>query len=178
MIREEIGVYPEPACRRRKRTPWVLIVLVVVAGLAGAHVAGLTKPLAGVAAQFGLGGARNMRTPSDRLVGEWESEDDPMFQHVCHVARKKGRGGTGLYVAYAGSGMTEVTYTVISEDRSGTSLVTSEYLPAVNLNIRTHYSVAKDGKSMTREYNRGDTHVTSRYRYVGPPTVAIPGESP
>jgi len=167
---EESGGYSKPV-RPRRRTRWVLIVLVILAGLALVHVTGLTKPLL----RSGHGDSRNLPTPAGRIVGQWESSDDPMFKRVCHLPPEEPYDGLGIYMADAGSGMSEVTYKVESEDRSGTNLVMAEYLPEANRNYRVRYSIAKNGRSMTREYeDRNGRRVSCRYRYIGPPTESPP----
>jgi len=171
MFREEMSAYSEPPRPPRKTTPWVPVVLAALVGLGAAHVAGLTKPLKGVAMQLtGYG-----RLPGSRLVGDWESSDDPMFRRVCHAGVKGNDDGTGFYMADAGRGMKEVIYKVTSEDRSGRHVETSEFLPGINENYRVRYSIAADGKSMTREYDdRNGMHVSCQYRYIGPPTEEPP----
>ena len=178
MIRDDICGSLDRPSPPQKRTPWLLILLVFVAGLGAAHVAGLTGPLASIAAQFVWGGGRDMGTPSGRLVGEWASNDDPMFRHICHPAHKKSWSGTGLYMTDGAPGMNGVIYRLESEDRSGTNLVMAEFMPGPGLNLRVRYTVAEDGKSMTREYDHDGKHVLSRYRYVGAPTQSMPGLSP
>ena len=170
---EEAGGYSKPA-RPRRRTLWTLILLLILAGLALTHVTGLMKPLL----RSVQGDSRNLRTPASRLVGQWESNDDPMFKRICHLPPEEPYDGLGIYMADAGSGMSEVTYKLESEDRSGTNLVMAEYLPGVDHNYRVRYSVAKNGRSMTREYeDRNGRHVSCRYRYVGPPIESLPKTS-
>jgi len=172
MFREEITGYEEPPRPPQKTTPWVPIVLVVVVGLAVAHVAGLTKPLTTLALQLSGSGPG---TPGGRLVGDWESNDDPMFRRVCHLAPKEGYCGTGLYMADAGRGMREVIFKITSEDRAGRHVEMAEFLPEADANYRVRYSIADDGKSMTREYDTPNgTHVSCQYRYLSPPTEDPP----
>jgi len=172
MLREEISGYSEPPRPPRKMRPWVPIVLVVLVGLAVAHMAGLTKPLATLALQVSGVGSH---TPGWRLVGDWESDNDPMFRRICHLAPKEGYGGTGIYMADAGRGMREVIFKITSEDRSGSHVEMAEYLPGADVNYRVRYSTAKDGKSMTREYDTPNgSHVSCQYRYIGPPTEDPP----
>jgi hypothetical protein len=172
MFRDEIGSCSEPP-RPLRKTPWALIGCVVLAGLGLAHVAGLTKPLAAVAVQLGLADSRDVRGPAGRLVGEWKSEDDPMFRRLCHWPPEKSYHVTGVYMAETSKGMGAVIYKVVSEDRSGTNLVMAEYLgPDQNYQVR--YSIAEDGRSMTREYDTGNgRHVSCQYRYVGPPPESL-----
>jgi len=171
MLREEEASGYSERPRRQRRTLWVLIALAVLLALAVAHVAGLTKPLL----QSGKAGSRNLRTPASRLVGQWDSSNDPMFKRVCHLAPEEPYDGLGIYMADAGSGMSEVTYKVESEERSGTNLMMTEYLPGANHNYRVRYSVAKNGRSMTRQYeDRNGRQVSCRYRYIGPPTESPP----
>jgi hypothetical protein len=175
MIREEFNGYSEPprpapeAPRAPKapRKPSALVPLLIVAfaGLGVAHIAGLTEPMATLALQLtGLGS----HPPGWRLVGDWESDNDPMFRRVCYPAPKEGYDGTGVYRGDAGSGMGDVIFKVTSEDRSGHQVEMSEYKGA---NYRVRYTIAEDGKSMTREYtDRNGSRVSSQYRYLGPPT--------
>lgn len=167
MIREDFNDYPEPPRpQQRKAAPWVPIVLVALVGLAVAHMAGLTKPL------LSLGGSH---PPGWRLVGDWESDNDPVFQRVCYPAWKDGYAGTGMYWADGGRGMREVIFKVESESRSGRQVELAEYLPGLDANYRVRYSIADDGKSLTREYDgRNGQHITCQYRYVGPPTREDP----
>ncbi len=165
MIRGEFNEYPEPPRPTRKPKPWVPIVILVFGGLGVAHIAGLTKPLATMALQLtGLGS----RAPGWRLVGDWESDDDPMFRRVCYPAPKEGYSGTGVYRADAGRGVGDVIFKITSEDRSGRQVEMAEYNGA---NYRVRYSIAEDGKSMTREYQGSNgSPVSCQYRYLGPPT--------
>ncbi len=171
MFREEMSAYSECSRPPRNATPWVVVVLVAFVGLGVAHIAGLTGPLKSMAMQLtGYG-----RLPGSRLVGDWESSNDPMFQRVCYAAAKKDDPGTGFYMADAGRGMKEVIFKIISEDRSGRRVEMAEFLPGVNENYRVRYSIADDGRSMTREYDdRNGVRVSSQYRYVGPPSVDPP----
>ncbi len=172
MFREDISGYSEPPRPPRKRTtPWVPIVLVALVGLGVAHVAGLTEPVKSMAMQLtGFG-----RPPGYRLVGDWESIDDPMFQRLCYVAPTANKGATGFYMADRGRGMAEVLFKITSEDRSGRCVEMAEYVMETKTNYRVQYSVAKDGRSMTREYDdRNGIHVSCQYRYVGPPTDEPP----
>jgi hypothetical protein len=171
MFRDDISAYSEPPRPRRKTTPWVPITLVALVCLGLAHVAGLTKPLKSMAVQLtGYG-----RTPGSRLLGNWESDDDPMFRRICHSARREDYCGTGLYLADAGNGMREVIFRITAEDRSGRHVEMSEFLPGANENYRVRYSIAEDGRSMTREYDdRNGIHVSCKYRYLGPSTQSAP----
>lgn len=169
MIRDEICACPEARRPQRKKMPWVPIVMVIVTGLAVAHVTGLTEPLL----PLSFGDSRNFGRPIGRLVGDWESDDDPMFSHVTYTLLQKSAGGTGFYIADDGRRPRMVTYHVDSEDPSGTELTAAEFVPAENLNLRVTYSVAKDGLTMTKEYDRHGVHVSSRYRYIGPPTQTV-----
>ncbi len=177
MFRDEIGGVSEaPRPPRKATTPWVPIVLAVLAGLGVAHVAGLTKPLKSMALQLTGGHSGG---PGSRLVGEWESDDDPMFRRISYPAVKDPKGGTGIYVAQDGRRECGVIYKIVSEDRSGTSLELAEFRMRLNLNYRVRYTIAKDGQSMTRDYDgRDGTHVSSHYRYVGPATASIPWGPP
>jgi hypothetical protein len=170
MFREEYSGYAGSPRPPRKTRPWVPLVVLVVVGLAVAHVAGLTKPLTTLALQLtGLGS----HTPGWRLVGDWQSDNDPMWRRVCHLAPKEGYRGTGIYRADAGRGMREVIFRITSEDRSGRHVEMAEFLPEVDANYQVRYSIADDGKSMTREYDTPNgTHVSCQYRYLGPPTEA------
>ncbi len=172
MFREDIGGYSEPPRPpRKKTTPWVPIVLVALVGLGVAHVVGLTKPLKTVAMQLtGYG-----RPPGSRLIGDWESSDDPMFRRLCYAGVKGNDRGTGFYMADRGRGMKEVLFQIASEDRSGRHVEMAEYLPGADENYRVQYSIAGDGKSMTREYDDlHGMHVSCQYRYIGPPTEEPP----
>jgi hypothetical protein len=178
MFSEEISGYAEPPRPPRTARLWVPLVLVLLVGLAVAHLAGLTKPLTTTALQLSQGGSRNLRTPASRLIGDWESDNDPMFRRVCHPVPKQPTHGAGIYLADSGSGMREVIYKIVSEDRSGTSLEMAEFLPGADLNYRARYSIAEDGQSMTREYNtRIGSQVFCQYRYIGPPTEDLPRTS-
>jgi hypothetical protein len=170
MIRERFDGYDEETPRRpRKRNGWLPIVLVVLVALAVAHLAGLTGPLAGLA----LPGRSH--TPGWRLVGDWQSDDDPMFRRVCHLAPKEGYRGTGIYMADAGRGMHEVIFKITAEDRSGSHVEMSEFLPGSDANYHVRYSIATDGQTMTREYEGGNGKVvTCQYRYLGPPSQDPP----
>ncbi len=168
LIREEFYGDSEPPCPApkalHKTRPWVPIVLVVFAGLAVAHIAGLTKPL------LQLAGAGS-HPPGWRLVGDWESDNDPMFRRFCYAAAKDGKGANGVILGHADRGTGDVIYHVVSEDRSGRNLELAEYLPGVDYNYRARYSITEDGKSMTREYTaRNGSPVSCQYRYLGPPT--------
>ncbi len=171
MFREDIGGYSQPPRPQCKKTPWVPVLCAILAGSGIAHVAGLTKPLATIARQLtGIG-----RTPGYRLVGDWESVDDPMFQRICYVGPKGNKGGTGFYMADATRGKTQVLFKVESEDRSGRHVEMAEFRFGVEENYRVRYTVAGDGRSMTREYDdRYGNHVSAQYRYIGPPTEEPP----
>ncbi len=157
--------------RGSKARPWVPIVIVVFAGLAVAHVAGLTKPLATIAVQLSGGS----RAPGWRFVGDWESDNDPMFRHVRHLAPQEGYTGTDIYIADAGRGMRPVMFKITSEDRSGRRVEMAEYLPESDANYRVRYTIADDGRSLTREYEgRDGRSVSCQYRYVGPPPEGPP----
>ena len=170
MFRGEMSAYSESP-RSRRKTPWVPLMVVVLAGLVVAHVAGLTKPLATMALQLSGYG----RTPGSRLIGDWESNDDPMFRRVCYLRPKKDWDGAGFYMADSGRGMREVIFKVTAEDHSGRHVTMSEFLPGVNENYRVRYSIADDGRSMTREYDdRNGKRVSCQYRYLGPPTQSAP----
>jgi hypothetical protein len=172
MIREEMSGYAEPPRPPRKAaSSWIPIVLVVLVGLGIAHIAGLTKPVTTVALQLSGHG----RTPGWCLIGDWESDNDPMFRRVCHMLPGEAPCGTNIYLADAGRGMKAVIYKIMSEDRSGRQLEMAEYLPETDANYRVQYSIAEDGKSMTREYDgRNGNHYSCQYRYVGPPTEYVP----
>jgi hypothetical protein len=171
MFRGEIGNDSGPPCRVRKMRQWVPLMLVVVVGLAVAHVAGLTKPLATLAAQLCRSYSRDLSTPAGRLVGDWESDNDPLFRRVSYPAPKGPKRGTGVYRADTGSGTRDVVYGIVSQDEAGTNLEMQEYLPGTDLNGRVWYTMAEDGQSMTRRYDaRNGGHVTCHYRYVGRPT--------
>jgi hypothetical protein len=164
MFREETGSYEEPPRPPRKATPWVPIVLLVVVGLAGAHMAGLTKPL------LQLAGAGS-HAPGGRLVGDWESDNDPMFRRICYVAPNDGKAENGIYLGHVDRGTRTVFYHIDSQDRSGRNLQLAEFWPGVDYNYRARYSIADDGMSMTREYtDRDGRPVSCQYRYLGPPT--------
>ena len=47
-------------------------------------------------------------------------------------------------------------YKIVSADRSGTSLELAEFRMGLNQNYRVRYTIAKDGQSMTREYDGHD----------------------
>ncbi len=171
MFRGEIGNDSEPPCRLRKTRPWVPLMLVAVVGLAAAHVAGLTKPLATLALQLSRSYSRDLSTPVGRLIGDWESDNDPLFRRVCYPVPREPKQGTGVYRADTGRGIREVIYRIVSQDESGTSLEMGEYLPGTDLNCRVWYSIAKDGQSMTRRYDaRNGGHISCQYRYIGRPT--------
>jgi hypothetical protein len=174
MFREDISGYsepPRPPRNNKKTTPWVPVVLVAFVVLGVAHVAGLTKPIKSLAMQLaGYGQA-----PGYRLVGDWESDDDPMFKRICYAGVKGNDRGTGFYMADRGRGMREVLFQITSEDRSGRRMEMAEFLPGVNENYKVTYSIAGDSRSMTREYDDlSGMHVSCRYRYVGPPTEEPP----
>ncbi len=170
MIREEINGYSEPPRPAPKMRPWIPIALVAFVALA--VVARLAKPLATMALQSSQGGSDSQRTPGQRLIGDWESDNDPMFRRVCYPAPKKGYDGTGVYRATAGRYVGDVLFKVTSEDRSGQHVEMAEYRGA---NYRVRYSIAEDGKSMTREYEGSDGRpVSCQYRYLGPPTEDVP----
>jgi hypothetical protein len=174
MIREETSDCSEPRRPPRTPTPWVPIVLTILAGLAVAHLAGLTTPLTTKALQIGRSVAGSSRTPGSRLIGEWESDNDPMFRRVCHPAPKKNYNGTGIYLADAGRGMHEVIFRIVSEDDSGRHLELAEFVLGANANYRVRYTIAPDGRSMTREYSeRNGRQVSCQYRYLGPPTQDV-----
>jgi hypothetical protein len=173
MIREEFNGYsesPRPASKTpNKIGPWVPLMLLVVVGLVVAHVAGLIKPLATLALEWtGLGS----HAPGWRLVGNWQSDNDPMFRRVCYPTPKEGYDGTGVYRGDAGGGMSDVLFKITSEDRSGRQVEMAEYNGD---NYRVRYSIADDGKSLTREYDASDGRpVSCQYRYLGPPTEEAP----
>jgi len=172
MFREDISGYSEPPRPPRKKvTPWVPVVLVALVALGVAHVAGLTKPIKSMAIQLtGIG-----RPPGSRLVGDWESVDDPMFQRISYVSPKGNDDGTGFYMADATRGKTQVLFKIESEDRSGRHVEMAEFRFGVEENYRVRYSVAGDGRSMTREYDdRHGNHISAQYRYIGPPTEEPP----
>jgi hypothetical protein len=175
MFREKVSETSEAPRPARKPTPWLPIVLIAVVGLGVAHVAGLTEPLKSMALQLGAGS----RAPGSRLVGDWVSDDDPMFTRISYPAVKDPKGGTGIYVGQDGKRECGVIYKIVSEDRSGTSLELAEFRMRLNLNYRVRYTIAKDGQSLTRDYDgRDGGHVSSHYRYVGPATTSIPWADP
>ena len=152
---------------------WIPIMLVFVGGLGAAHTAGLTKPLIIKARQL-----VGPHTPGWRLVGNWESDNDSMFRRVCHVRSKEGAGGMGIYMADEGRSMRQVLFRITSEDRSGRHVTLDEFLPEKDINYRVRYTIAGDGKSMTREYDtRTGRHVSCQYRYIGPPPQEAPWAS-
>ena len=172
VFKEDISIYAEPPRPPRKARLWVFTVFVVLTGLAIAHAAGLTKPLTTLALQLTGGGAH---LPGWRLVGDWESDDDPTFRRVCHLAHKEGYRGTGIYMADDGRGMREVMFRITREDHAGCLVQIAEYYPEKDANYWVLYRIAKDGKSMTREYYAPDrTPVFCHYRYLGPPTQDPP----
>ena len=171
MLREEIGGYSEPPRPPRKNRSWVPIVLVALVGLGVAHVVGLTKPVMTVAMQLtGYG-----RPPGSRLVGDWESSDDPMFDRISFEGSKGDDPKMGFYMADTGRRVRQVLFEISSEDRSGRHVEIAEFVLGVDENYRVKYAIAADGKSMTRDYDdlRG-MHVSSEYRYAGPPTMEAP----
>jgi len=153
--------------------PWIPIVLVAFVALA--VVARLAKPLATMALQSSQGGSDSQRTPGQRLIGDWESDNDPMFRRACYPASKDPKCKTGICQGQTDSGKRGVVfYAIESEDSSGRNLELAEYLPGIDYNYRARYSIAEDGKSMTREYNTRDgRHVSCKYRYIGPPTETM-----
>jgi hypothetical protein len=171
MFRDDISGYEEPPRPPRTTTPWVPVVLVALVALGLAHVTGLTKPVASLALQLAGYG----RTPGSRLIGDWESIDDPMFRRVCHLTPQEGYAGTGIYMADRGRGMEVVIFKITSEDRSGRHVEMAEYLPEKEANYKVRYSIAQDGRSMTREYEGpSGIPLACQYRYVGPPTEDPP----
>jgi hypothetical protein len=175
MFREESSEIPAAPRPVRKPTPWLPIVLVVLVGLGVAHVAGLTEPLKAMAQRLGLGS----RPPGSRLVGDWESRDDPMFSRISYPAIKDATGGTGIFVGQDGRRECGVVYKIVSEDRSGTNLELAEFRMGLNLNYRVRYTIAKDGQTLTRDYDERDgTHISCHYRYVGPATASLPWGPP
>lgn len=148
MIRDDIGICPEPPRPPRQKTPWGPIMLLVVVGLVAAYLAGLTGPLAGLAVEFGL----VSRAPASRLVGEWASDDDPMFRRMHRSMPEKSWRDAGVYSGDDGRWVRGVAYKIISEDRSGRNLVMAEFVMGADQNLQVKYTVAEDGKSMTREY--------------------------
>ncbi len=174
MIREEFDGYSEPPRPSlNKAKPWLPLVVAIFAGLAVAHLAGLTKPLVTIALPSGGGS----HAPGWRLVGDWESEGDPMFRRVCHLAPRKGYSGTGVYMADSGLGMRAVIFKITSEDPSGRHLETEEYVPEMGADFRVRYTIADDGRSMRRECTaRTGCLIFGQYRYVGRPTAKLPRE--
>ena len=171
MFRGEIGSDSEPSCRPHRRRAWIPLILVVLLGLGVAHVAGLTKPLAGLARQWCGSYSRDLSTPAGRLIGDWESDDDPLFRRVCYPVPRERKQKTGVYRADTGNGIREVIYGIVSQDESGTILEMGEYLPGTDLNCRVWYTIPEDGQSMTRKYDaRNGGHITCHYRYIGRPT--------
>ncbi len=149
----------------------VPLIIVVLVGLAVAHVAGLTKPLATLAKQLCRSYSRDLSTPAGRLIGSWESDNDPLFRRISYPVPKGPKKGAGVYRADTGSGIREVVYGIVSQDASGTSLEMEEYLPGTDLNCRVWYTIAEDGQAMTRKYDASNGgHITCQYRYVGRPT--------
>ncbi len=174
MFRGEIGNDAEPLCPSRRRRAWLPLIVVVVVGLVAAHMAGLTKPLAGLARQLCGNYSRDLSTPAGRLVGDWESDNDPLFKRICYPVPKEPKKGTGVYRADTGSGIREVIYGIVSQDAAGATLEMEEYLPGTDLNCRVWYTIAEDGQAMTRRYDaRNGGHVTCQYRYVGRPTNLV-----
>ena len=170
MIREEISGYAEPPRPAHKARAWTPIVLVVFVGLGIAHVAGLTKPLTAMALDL-----VGPHAPGGHLVGDWESDNDPMFRRISYVAANDGKAQSGIYLGHAGRGTRGVVYRIVAQDRFGRNLELAEYWPDVDYNYRARYSIAGNGKSLTREYtDRDGTRVSSHYRYLGPPTEDPP----
>ena len=98
-----------------------------------------------------------------------------MFQRLSYTSPKGDAHRTGFYMADGGRGMKEVLFKITSEDRSGSRVEMSEFLPAINESYHVRYSIADDGRSMTREYDdRNGARISSQYRYVGPPSVDPP----
>ena len=171
MFRGEIGNDSAIVGRPRKMGVWVPLIVVVLIGLAVAHVAGLTKPLATLAMQLCRSYTRDLSTPAGRLIGNWESDNDPLFRRISYPVPKEPKQGTGVYQADTGTGIREVIYGIVSQDEAGTSLEMGEYLPGTDLNCRVWYTIAEDGQSMTRKYDaRNGGHITCQYRYAGRPT--------
>ncbi len=164
MDREEITGYSH---RRRPKTSWGLALCVLAAAIGLAHMAGLTEPLRTMAMQLLRNGQRDLSTPSSRLVGLWESDNDMMFTRVCYGPAHEPRG-TGTYTGYTADNSHAVDYRILSEDRSGTNLAMWEYVQRVVCFERVDYFIAKDGQSMTKEYlSKEGNRVRCNYRYIG-----------
>lgn len=85
--------------------------------------------------------------PSERLVGLWKSDNDPFRKYVEYGPTNSVSMGT----CYARNGSPLFTFRVLSEEGSGTKLITREYLNGIAMND-AEYSVSKDGRSMTKDY--------------------------
>jgi hypothetical protein len=171
MFREQISEISEARRPAPKPTPWLPIVLIAVVGLGVAHVAGLTEPLKSMALQLTGGGSR---APGSRLIGDWESDNDPMCQRLCFPVLKNPEYKNGMIFMHNGSRQGGIIYAIASEDGPGRNLELAEFLPGVKLNYRARYAIAPDGKSLTREYDAPNgTHIVCQYRYVGPPTETL-----
>ncbi len=165
MIREDFNDCPEPPRRapKPKAGPWLPIAIVVFGGLAVAHLAGFTKPLTTLAWQWTGVGHR----PGWRLAGKWDSDNDPMWRGIAFPESKNRQGGSDFYAAYSSRGIGGVDYKVESEDDDGRNLELTEYQTGSGFNLRVRYTIAADGKSMTREYTRDGKRISCLYRYVG-----------
>ncbi len=160
MFREEISGYAEPPRPPQKRKFWILIVLVVLTGLG----------IAFMVRQLTVG----PRLPGWRLVGDWQSDNDPVFQRACYLPPKELTSKMGVYMADGGRGMREVLFKITSESHGGRHVEMAEYLPEENVNYRVRYTIAWGGKSLTREYDTPNgTHISCQYRYLGPPTEEV-----
>ncbi len=167
MDREEITGYSP---RSRPKTSWGLALCVLTAAVGLAHMGGLTEPLRTMAVQLLRSGQRDLSTPSSRLAGLWESDDDPMFTCACYGPPKES-SGTGTYTGYMADKSYVVDYRILSEDHAGTGLTLWEYVQRVACFERVDYSITKDGQSMTKEYTPMDgSRVRCNYRYIGDAT--------
>lgn len=162
----------EPAPRVRRRTPWGLLLCLLVIGAVAAKITGLADPLITRALQFlEKEGGRDMSSPATRMVGTWVSEDDPMFRRVCYHPSKE-LNGVGQYTGEAEDATRTVDYKIISEDKAGTNMAMWEYVQGVACFERVEYSIDWDGLKMTKKYKTKDGQtVCCTYLYVPePPT--------
>lgn len=157
----------DPTPRPRRRAPWGLMVCLVVAGAVAAKITGVADPLVTRAIHFLENeGGRDMSSPATRLVGNWVSEDDPMFTRVCyHPSREI--YGVGQYAGQMEDTTRTVDYKIISEDKAGTNMAMWEYVQGVACFERVEYSIDWDGLKMTKKYKTKDgATVRCTYCYV------------
>jgi len=110
--------------------------------------------------------ARDLSTPSSRLLGYWVTDHGVYAHYHDYISDLK----TGRFRALEFSG----EYKVLSEDRAGTTLVVRKFI-GIGGKIESglvYFDIARDGSRMSAEWVFGDSHHWLMiYRWAEKPSV-------